>query len=242
MTHVFRQAKTVVQGLRRLLGVIAACAMIGGVLGGGAAGAQTGRILVIGDSLMAAHAVSGRSVAGYLRRLQGASVTDRSVLGARMIYRLPITGAMGLSIPAQFRGSGWDWVVMNGGGNDLWLGCGCNRCQRKLDRLIAVDGSTGEIPQLWARILRAGAQVIYAGYLRSPGIDTPIEHCKDEGDELEARIARLAARVEGVYYLSMQDLVPSGDLSYFALDRIHPSLKASGEIAARIAALLTPAP
>lgn len=42
------------------------------------------------------------------------------------------------------------------------------------------------------------------GYLRSAGIDTPIEHCKDEGDELEARIARLAARVEGVHYLSMR--------------------------------------
>ena len=224
--------------MRRLFHAIAVCALVSGAISATASQAQTGRILVIGDSLMAAHALTGRSIAGYLGASLGGAVTDRSVLGARMIYKLTLTGRLGLSIPAQFRGNGWDWVLMSGGGNDLWLGCGCNRCQRKLDRLIAADGTTGEIPRLWARIRKTGAQVVFTGYLRSPEIDTPIEHCKDEGDELEARIARLAARVEGVNYLSMQDLVPPGDLSYFALDRIHPSLKASKAIAARIANFL----
>lgn len=224
--------------MRRLAHAIAVGVLVSAAIGATASQAQTGRILVIGDSLMAAHAITGRSIAGYLGASLGRRVVDRSVLGARMIYKLPITGRLGLSIPAQFRGDGWDWVLMSGGGNDLWLGCGCNRCQRKLDRLIAADGTTGEIPRLWARIRKTGAQVVYTGYLRSPEIDTPIEHCKDEGDELEARVARLAARVEGVNYLSMQDLVPPGDLSYFAIDRIHPSLKASRAIAARIAAFL----
>ena len=200
--------------------------------------AETSRVLAIGDSLMAAHSISGRSVAGQLRRLLRLDVTDRSVVGARMIYKLPISGAMGLSIPAQFRGDGWDWVVMTGGGNDLWLGCGCNRCERRMDRLIAPDGSKGEIPKLMARALKSGAQVIYVGYLRSPGIITPIESCKDEGDELEARVAQLAERVEGIHYLSLQDLVPSGDTSYLAIDGIHPSLKASRAIAERVASLL----
>lgn len=224
--------------MRRLGLVSVFCAVSLFGYGATALQAQEKRILVIGDSLMAAHAISGRSVAGFLDEFPGAAVTDRSVLGARMIYKLPFTGRLGLSIPAQFRGDTWDWVVMNGGGNDLWLGCGCNRCKRKLDRLIAEDGTTGEIPRLWARIRQTGAQVVYTGYLRSPEIDTPIEHCKDEGDELEARIERLAARVDGAIYLSLQDLVPPGDLSYFAMDRIHPSLKASEEIANRIADVL----
>ena len=201
--------------------------------------AETPRVLAIGDSLMAAHAISGRSIAGQLRRLMRAEVTDRSVLGARMIYKLPISGAMGLSIPAQMRGDGWDWVVMTGGGNDLWLGCGCNACDRRMNRLISTDGSRGEIPKLMSRVLKSGAQVLYVGYLRSPGIVTPIESCKDEGDELEARVARLAARINGVHYLSLQDLVPSGDTSFLALDGIHPSLKASRVIAERVAAYLS---
>jgi len=196
------------------------------------------RILVIGDSLMAAHAMSGRSVAGNLRDFLDEDVLNRSVIGARMIYKLPLTGGMGLSIPAQFRKGAYDWVIMNGGGNDLWMGCGCNGCKRKMDKLIATDGTRGEIPRLMARILKSGAQVVYVGYLRSPEINTPIESCKDEGDELEARIAALADRVNGVHYLSLQDLVPPGDLSYFGLDRIHPSTKASREIAGRVAQLL----
>ena len=204
----------------------------------GFARAESPKILAIGDSLMASHAITGRAIADQVENLSGVPVTDRSVLGARMIYKLPISGRLGLSIPAQLRAGDWDYVLMNGGGNDLWLGCGCARCTRKLDRLISQNGTTGEIPKLMARIRQSGAAVIYVGYLRSPGIVTPIENCKDEGDILEARIAALADRVDGVYYLSNQDLVPNGDLSYLALDRIHPSLKASKAIAARIVGLM----
>ncbi|MGV6813035.1 MAG: SGNH/GDSL hydrolase family protein [Brevirhabdus sp.] len=200
--------------------------------------ASTPRILVIGDSLMAAHALSGRSIAGNLRDFLGEDVVNRSVIGARMIYKLPISGHMGLSIPAQFRKGQYDWVIMNGGGNDLWMGCGCNRCDRKMNKLISTDGTRGEIPKLMSRIVKTGAQVVYVGYLRSPDINTPIESCKDEGDELESRISALADRIDSVHYLSIQDLVPPGDLSYFGVDRVHPSLKASREIAGRVADLL----
>jgi len=194
------------------------------------------RILVIGDSLLASHSISGRSIGHYLEKMLREPVERRPVAGARMIYRLPISGALGMSIPKQFHAKkDWDWVVMNGGGNDLWLGCGCQKCDRKLDRLISKDGRRGEIPRLMARILNSGSRVIYVGYLRSPGIQTPIEDCKDEGDELEARIAHFAERVKGVHYVSIRDLVPAGNLSYFTVDRIHPSLKASREIAARVA-------
>ncbi len=205
-----------------------------------AAQAQGARILAIGDSLMAAHATTGRSIADFLAGALHAQVDNRSVPAAHMVYRLPLTGAMGMSIPAQFRSRdrGLDWVVMTGGGNDLWLGCGCDRCDRRMDKMIAPNGTGGEIPQLFARIQRSGAQVVYVGYLRSPGIHTPIEHCRAAGDEMEARIARLAARVPGLHYVSLHDLVPRGDTSFFTLDGIHPSVKATREIAARVAALI----
>lgn len=198
------------------------------------------RILVIGDSLLAWHGVVERNISARLARLLGQPVVDHSVSGARMIYRLPITGAMGLSIPRQYREGDWQWVVLNGGGNDLWLGCGCERCERKMNKLISKDGQRGEIPRLVARIRSSGARVLYLGYLRSPGFDSPIENCKDEGDELEARIARLAEIDPAFTFHSLTDLVPPGDLSFHALDRIHPSLKASDAIARRIAEIIQP--
>ncbi|MCF3592815.1 SGNH/GDSL hydrolase family protein [Rhodobacteraceae bacterium LMO-12] len=193
------------------------------------------RILVIGDSLIASHSISGRGIANRLEQFLKTPVKDNSVAGARMIYNLPITGAMGLSIPRQFREGDWDWVIVNGGGNDVWLGCGCNNCERKINRMIAKNGRKGVIPGLVSKIRKSGARVLYLGYLRSPGFDTPIENCKDEGDELEARLARLAALDKGIFFHPITDLVPHGDLSFHAVDRIHPSLKGSAEIARRLA-------
>lgn len=196
------------------------------------------RILLMGDSLMASHGLTGRSVSDNVEAELGEEVVDRSVPGARMRYALPLTGAAGLSIPKQYRDGDWDWVILNGGGNDLWLGCACLLCDRKLDRLISSDGRRGTIPGTVSRLRQDGAQVLLVGYLRSPGLGSPIEHCRDEGDALEARIARLAALDAGVHFLSLADLVPHGDRSYHAIDMIHPSVKASAAIGERIAATI----
>lgn len=200
--------------------------------------AQPARVLVMGDSLLAWHSLAGKSVADALSRDLQEEVVDRSVSAARVIYNLPLTGGAGLSIPKQFRAGKWDWIVVNGGGNDLWLGCGCLACARKLDRLVAADGSGGAIPKMLEDLRATGAQVIYVGYLRSPGRGSMIEHCRDDGDELEARTARAAARDDGIHMLSLKGMVPHGDRSYHALDMIHPSQKASAEISRRLAEII----
>ena len=199
---------------------------------------QSARILTMGDSLLAAHSISGRAVSNAVERVLGEQVTDRSVAGARVIYGLPITGAMGMKIAKQYRKGRWDWIILNGGGNDLWFGCGCHACERKINRLISGDGLGGEIPRLVANLRRTGARVIYVGYLRSPGVGSPIESCKDEGDELERRIDQMAKADTGVYFLSLAQMVPFGDRSFHGFDMIHPSLKASREIGKRIAEII----
>lgn len=197
------------------------------------------RIFAMGDSLMAAHRISGRSISGSIGDELGVKVKDRSVLGARIIYKLPLSGSLGLNIGKQFRRGDWDWVVVNGGGNDLWLGCGCRSCERKMNKLIARDGSKGAIPKMLRKLRQTGAKVVYVGYLRSPGVGSPIEQCKDEGDELESRIQAFADTDEGVYFQSLADLVPFGDRSYHGADMIHPSLKASREIGQMVAQTIT---
>lgn len=197
------------------------------------------RILLMGDSMMAANRTSGRSVADAMEGKLGEEVIDRSVYAARIIYGLPITGAAGLSIPKQYPQQGnWDWVVLNGGGNDLIFGCACGYCSEMVDRLISPDGSTGRIPELVNRLRADGAKVVYSGYLRNPGLFSPVRPCKVYGNELDRRLARMDARDPGVIFLPMSDLVPDGDPSLHQDDLVHPSPKGSAAIGARIAAAI----
>ena len=198
--------------------------------------ATSPRILAIGDSLMAWHTLTGQSIPDIIERELEEPAANRSIGGARLLFKVPFFGDAGMQISNQFVEGDWDWVIMNGGGNDLWFGCGCGQCDAKMDKLITKDGEGGEIPRVVADIRDSGAKVLYFGYLRSPGVGSLIEECRDEGDELEARVEAYAKSTRGVYFMSNADLVPDGDLSFHALDRIHPSPKASEEIGKRVAA------
>lgn len=200
------------------------------------------RILIMGDSMLASHRGTGQSVGDGLETLLGEEVIDRSVPGARMIYVFPLSGGAGLRIPSQYRAHDWDWVVLNGGGNDLLFGCACALCDGRLDRMISEDGSSGVIPDLVAELRGKGARVAYPGYLRSPGRWSVIDGCRDIGNRFEGRLAKLAERDPGVVFVSLVDLVPEGDRSFHGPDLIHPSPKGSRAIATRIAAAIQAAP
>lgn len=200
--------------------------------GGGA------RILAMGDSLLAANAGAGLSVADVVQTALGEPVVDRSMPGASILYGLPITGSLGLKIEKQFRKGNWDWIVLNGGGNDLLFGCGCHRCEGRMEWMISQTGESGEIPNLVYKLRQTGARVIYVGYLRSPGVGSAIESCRDDGDALEARIQKMADADDGLYFLSLADLVPFGDRSFHGFDMIHPSVKGSTAIGRRVASLI----
>lgn len=197
------------------------------------------RILALGDSLMAWNRAGKRSIADVMANELGEPVKNRALSGARVIYNLPLTGAMGMNIGKQFRTKDRpDWVVLSGGGNDLWFGCGCNKCDRKINRMVSKDGRRGEVVKLVSKIRKSGAKVIMLGYLRSPGAGSPIESCKDDGDIYEARLAAMAKRFDGVHFLSNADLVPHGDRSFHGLDMIHPSIKGSKAIGKRVVRLI----
>ncbi|MEL6913831.1 MAG: SGNH/GDSL hydrolase family protein [Pseudomonadota bacterium] len=194
---------------------------------GTAAAEPRARIQLLGDSMMATHVLSGRAVPNWVARELGEDVDNKS-----------LTGAMMRGISHQYEPGPHDWVVLNGGGNDLWLGCGCRRCEDRMSRMITPAGDAGMLPKLVARIRGDGAKVLYVGYLRSPGFGSPIEHCRDEGDEMERRVEAMARRMDGVWLLSNRALVPAGDRSFHAFDRIHPSVKGSKAIARRIVSVI----
>jgi len=196
------------------------------------------KILAIGDSLMAWNSVAQASVPDALEKGLGEPVVDRSVSAAWMQTSSDPNGKPRSGVQAQYIQGDWDWVVVNGGGNDLLMGCGCNWCDATLNTLISSDGRSGQIPNFLRNIRDDGAHVVYFGYLRSPNLITPIEACKSDGDELETRIAKLAKHEDRITFVSMQDIVPPNDASYFAFDLIHPSPKASRMIGQRLASVM----
>lgn len=199
----------------------------------------TAKIIAMGDSLMAWNRAGGQSIADVLSSDLKEPVTNRSMTGARILYGLPVSGAMGMKIGKQFkRKDRADWVVVTGGGNDLMFGCGCHQCDRKLQQLVTPDGGAGAIVDLVLRIRQSGAKVVLLGYLRSPGLGSPIESCKDEGDIFDARLSRMASRIKGVHFVANADIVPHGDRSFHAFDMVHPSAKGSWVIGKRVAAVI----
>ncbi len=192
---------------------------------------DSSRILALGDSMLAWNRTSGSSVVDVVEASLGERIVDRSTVGASFNYILPVTGAMGMNITSQYRPGQWEWVIVNGGGNDLWLGCGCNACDRTLDKLISADGKSGKLPALFSKIRQSGAKIIFVGYLHSPGTPSIIDHCKNEDTEYQARIQALADRTADLFYVRASGIVGQGDRSYHGADMIHPSRKGSKAIA-----------
>ncbi|MDO9525849.1 MAG: SGNH/GDSL hydrolase family protein [Gemmobacter sp.] len=219
--------------LKKLMSLAALLMLFG--CGEAVTSAPDARILLLGDSMMASGRGNNRAVADAIETELREEVVDRSVVGARYFYYMPITGLAGLNLTAQFRQGKWDWIVLNGGGNDLLFGCGCWRCDWQIDRLISDDGLSGAIPKFVSKLRATGAQVVYVGYLRNPGIKTPIKGCGPAGNELDRRLTIMDGLDPGLHFLPMSDLVPEGDTSYHLEDLIHPSPKGSAGIGKRVA-------
>ena len=174
---------------------------------------------------------AGGSVADVLQALLKEPVGDVSLSLAQ------IAGGIGpLNIPAQLDGVTAEWVVVNGGANDLSINCDCSDCGAVLDRLISEDGRQGAIPSLVADLRRKGSRVIWADYYTSPRYAGTT--CEAPYRVLEDRLGRMADADAGVALIDMDDVFSPDDLSLFASDKTHPSKKGSARIAKLIASAL----
>lgn len=176
-------------------------------------------IQLVGDSILAWNADTDEGIAAGLRDVLMANVTDNSVSGARINLDDPDRAAQGFDIPAQFEDGDWDWVVMNGGANDLEEDCGCNACDVVLDAIISADGASGTLPEFITGLTGEGVNVAYLGYFRAGIEDTDSAQCVDEFDELEARVSRLADSDSGLVFVEARDVLSVNELDP---DGIHP--------------------
>ena len=187
-----------------------------------------GDILVIGDSVLAWNRTSGRDVGRALGASLDRTVTNRATPGTQ-IRKRGFASALGLGIPDQLVMRPWNWVVMNGGANDLGFTCGCTRCGGVIEALISSDGKRGAIPKLIARAQSTGAKVLWTGYYRAPNSGS-FQGCRPGLVEIERRLARLARTTPGAFFLDSEDVITPRGPSLYAADATHPSPKGSAVI------------
>ena len=196
-----------------------------------------GDILVLGDSIMAWN--GGRSIPDVIANQTGRSVTSRAVPGAQFDNGSTLASAVGFDIQQQFPGGRWNWVVVNGGANDLSADCGCGACGASVNALIAPDGQSGSIPAFLQRLrAQTGAQVMWMGYYAGSGSGS-FAGCRDDLVEIESRIATFAAGRPGIHFVDSEDVIDRGDRGLFAGDNVHPSARGSARIGAYLAQEIT---
>ena len=196
-----------------------------------------GDILVLGDSIMAWN--GGRSIPDVIANQTGRSVTSRAVPGAQFDNGSTIASAVGFDIQQQFPGGRWNWVVVNGGANDLSADCGCGACGASVNALIAPDGQSGSIPAFLQRLrAQTGAKIMWMGYYAGSGSGS-FAGCRDDLVEIESRIATFAAGRPGIHFVDSEDVIDRGDRGLFAGDNVHPSARGSARIGAYLAQKIT---
>ncbi|QFU10065.1 GDSL-like Lipase/Acylhydrolase [Rhodobacteraceae bacterium THAF1] len=194
------------------------------------AGMARGDILVMGDSVLAWN--GSQSVGDVVAARTGQRVVKGARSGARIVQPNPLLRAAGLEIPRQYKRGSWDWVILNGGANDLSGSCRCARCDAELNTLLTSDGRNGAIAQIVGQLRAMGAKVLIVGYYGPSGRGGGMDACREELAELDARAGRLAARDPGVRFVETGQVMT--DPSLYDPDNVHPSPSGSAAIGALI--------
>jgi lysophospholipase L1-like esterase len=183
-------------------------------------------ILVVGDSILAWNANNCASAPDVLgteldRPVQNASVSGATMsVDGRTLFRV---------VPEQYTDGGWDWVVAEGGINDLNGQCSCADCADELDRIVSADGSVGEMPELVDLALADGARVaLVAYYDMSETAKWDFGLCRDWADQLEQRYRLVAeSRMDVIFVDPAQVINPVDNPTAYDSDEVHPSEEGS---------------
>ena len=154
-------------------------------------------VLMLGDSLLAWFREEGASVGDVLDASSSFSVANLSVSGSMVLEGDE-------SIPSQYVGGDWGWVVFDGGGNDANDLCECGACDEILDEIIDEATNEGVVPDFARAMRNAGHRVLVLGYYGMPAsAQHGFHRCNDEAAVLNARYERLANQTDGVYYFNL---------------------------------------
>ncbi len=199
------------------------------------ASGERGPVLMIGDSMFAWNRVRGGGVGRNLQKELGVKVRDHSRTGAHLTIAGAGDGDPFADIRKQYLEGDWDWVVINGGANDLLFECGCGKCGRVMKEMVTADLQQGALIDLIRAARADGAKIMLVGYHTGYARGHFFSGCRQDVTELVARYRELAKRNDDIYFVSARDALDANNRRHFALDRVHPSRKGSQRIAKLIA-------
>lgn len=182
-------------------------------------------VLSLGDSIFDWLHEDGQEVPQVAAAFVGLTVVNEAQQGAHLVLPAGSDREPSFDIREQWNGRSVerpDWVILNGGLNDLDQECGCNECIDVLDRLISVEGVNGELVELVGRITNGGSKLLIVGYAEFP--DEPIGFCNDILADYAERIARLAEQNQSVWFADSREVVTADMDAAFDGDGVHPTV------------------
>lgn len=199
-----------------------------------------GRLLAIGDSVLSFH---GDDDAPILAALElGYAAANESAAGAWVAHPQGRSTAWPVDVRSQYDRAPslrYDWVIVNGGSNDLSRSCACRACETTLEQLVGADGRSGHLPELADRIRADGAQIVFVGYFDvQPWSVTDATACNSIFNELDGRVRQMAEARDGVWFLDASDVITTDRIELYHPDGRHTSVRGSQLLGRELAELI----
>ena len=168
-------------------------------------------IFVVGDSAFEWHLWSGRSAPERM-----GEELNRPIYNAARSGQM-LTEGLEYSIPNQYIDGDWDWVVINGGFNDLADLCRCGDCpvtQANVDAVLEafVEERVDE-----------GKQVIIWTYYNMPDKSQEMKRCKQAVRVLRQNQKTLADSDPNIFWVDGRQAISADNRKHFFIDNLHPS-------------------
>lgn len=180
-------------------------------------------ILGLGDSIMAWNLEEGMSIPKIAGEELGSNVVNRAISGSFW------TTDDGDAIPDQYVEGEWEWVIVDGGGNDVNDECACGDCEENIDGLVNEDGTAGEAVDFIEQVLDDGVKVALMSYYPMPeDAEFGFALCNEEVVMLRDRYQALADRHDQLLLVDAAEVVtPESTPQAYDEDRVHPSQEGS---------------
>jgi lysophospholipase L1-like esterase len=201
--------------------------------------------LGLGDSIIAMNAFECRGIMAYAGLDLGAYIEDRS-RGGHCLTHPPD----GIDIMHQYTHGPWEWVILNGGGNDMLQDCACsfaghdpNACRDVMDSLALPAARTGDLFQ-FIDMVKADtndtASILIIGYYSFPESSMEdLNNCNPYIAEMYLRYQQVADQYENVFLLDTREVMDfDAHPEYFAIDHDHPSYEGSAAVGRMAADLM----
>ena len=195
------------------------------------------RILAIGDSIFDS-VPGGQDIPEVLGRELNINVLNNAHGGAQLVLEQDEQNEWGamMDIRNQYITGDWDWIVMDGGGNDLNDDCSCGECDAVLNEIITADGQSGALPEAVQQMATGDTKIMFMMYYNLPeGAEFGFNRCEEWHQTYEDRLRRMGEGNQSVFIVDASDVVKATDLQYFQEDLVHPSQEGAEVLGAYLA-------